>query len=136
MKKILILFLSLNLIGCATQKSVQRYLKKHGGTVLVDSVFVTDTVQFITKKVETDTVFSSHTNDTVIINKENLTIKTYYHNDSIYVWGQCDTDTVTIIQDRWVGNNLTLQEKTNWFEKNWLILIIGGLLIILVIRKK
>jgi len=136
MKNLLILILSLSLIGCATENSVQRYLKKHGGTVQVDSVFVTDTLQYITEKIETDTVFSSHTKDTVIIRKENLTIKTYYHNDSIYVWGQCDTDTVTIIQDRWVGNTLTLGEKPNWFKENLLLLILSGLLTFFIIRKK
>jgi hypothetical protein len=136
MKKLLILILSLSLIGCATQKSVERYLKKHGGTVQVDSVFVTDTLQYITEKVETDTVFSSHTQDTVIIRKENLTIKTYYHNDSIYVWGQCDTDTVTIIKDRWVGNTLTLEEKYGWLKNNWLLILALVVFGLYIIRKK
>jgi hypothetical protein len=136
MKSILILILSLSLIGCATQKSVERYLKKHGGTVQIDSVFITDTLQFITEKVETDTVFSTSTTDTVIIRKENLTIKTYYHNDSIYVWGQCDTDTVTIIKDRWVGNTLTLEEKSSWLKDNFIFLIGFSLLLFLLIRKK
>jgi len=135
MKNLVILILSLSLIGCATQKSVGRYLKKHGGTVHVDSVFVTDTLQFITEKVETDTVFSTSITDTVIIRKENLTIKTYYHNDSIYVWGQCDTDTVTIIKDRWVGNTLTLESKATWFKDNWMLILIAGILVFMLLRK-
>lgn len=122
--------------SCATQKSVERYLKKNGGTIAVDSTFVVDTLTFITEKVYTDSVFSTHTKDTVIIRKDNLTIKTFVYKDSIYVYGQCDTDTVTIIQERWVGNTLTLEESKNWFEKNWLILVLFSVLILLVVLKK
>lgn len=124
------------LSSCATQRSVERYIKKHGGTIHVDSTFVTDTLTFISEKVFTDSVFSTHTKDTVIIRKDNLTIKTYVYKDSIYVYGECDTDTVTIIQDRWVGNTLTLEESKNWFEKNWLILIMFTVLIVIVIFKR
>ncbi len=133
--KILIPIL-LILSSCATQRSVERYIKKNGGTIHVDSTFVTDTLTFITNKVFTDSVFSTHTQDTVVIRKDNLTIKTYVYKDSIYVYGECDTDTVTIIQDRWVGNTLTLEESKNWFEKNWLILIMFTVLIVIVIFKR
>lgn len=122
--------------GCVTQRGVERYLKKHGGTVHVDSTFVTDTLTFITQRVFTDSVFSTHTKDTVIIRKDNLTIKTFVYKDSIYVYGECDTDTVTIIQDRWVGNTLTLEESKNWFEKNWLILVLFSVLIVIVVFKR
>ena len=133
--KILIPIL-LILSSCSTQRSVERYLKKNGGTIHIDSTFVTDTLTFITNKVFTDSVFSTHTKDTVIIRKDNLTIKTFVYKDSIYVYGECDTDTVTIIQDRWVGNTLTLEESKNWFEKNWLILIMFTVLIVIVIFKR
>ena len=133
--KILIPIL-LILSSCATQRSVERYIRKNGGTIHVDSTFVTDTLTFITNKVFTDSVFSTHTKDTVIIRKDNLTIKTFVYKDSIYVYGECDTDTVTIIQDRWVGNTLTLEESKNWFEKNWLILIMFTVLIVIVIFKR
>ena len=133
--KILIPIL-LILSSCSTQRSVERYLKKNSGTIHIDSTFVTDTLTFITNKVFTDSVFSTHTKDTVIIRKDNLTIKTFVYKDSIYVYGECDTDTVTIIQDRWVGNTLTLEESKNWFEKNWLILIMFTVLIVIVIFKR
>lgn len=133
--KILIPIL-LILSSCATQRSVERYIRKNGGTIHIDSTFVTDTLTFITNKVFTDSVFSTHTQDTVIIRKDNLTIKTYVYKDSIYVYGECDADTVTIIQDRWVGNTLTLEESKNWFEKNWLILILFTVLIVIVIFKR
>lgn len=122
--------------SCATQRSVERYIKKNGGTIAVDSSFVVDTLTYITQKVETDTVFSIHRKDTMVITKENLTIRTYFRNDSIYVYGECDTDTVTIIQERWVGNTLTLEESKNWFEKNWLILSLFSILIVLLLRRK
>lgn len=136
MKTLTILLSVLLLSGCVTQRGVERYLKKHGGTVSVDSTFVTDTLTFITHKVFTDSVFSTHTQDTVVIRKDNLTIKTYVYKDSIYVYGECDTDTVTIIQDRWVGNTLTLEESKNWFEKNWLILVLFSVLIVIVVFKR
>lgn len=124
------------LSSCVTQKGVERYIKKNGGIVNVDSTFVVDTLTYITEKIHTDSVFSTHTKDTVIMRKDNLTIKTYVYKDSIYVYGECDTDTVTIIQERWVGNQLSIEEKTNWFERNWLILVLFSVLILLLILKK
>ncbi len=125
------------LSSCVTHRGVERWIKKHPDQLTIDSVKVIDTVQFITEKVETDTVFSTHTQDTVVIRKENLTIKTYFRNDSIYVYGECDTDTVTIIQERWVGNTLTLEDKKglNWVKNNILILILCGLIVVQIIRK-
>lgn len=124
------------LSSCVTQRGVERFIKKNGGIVNVDSTFVTDTLTFISQKVFTDSVFSTHTKDTVIMHKDNLTIKTYIYKDSIYVYGECDTDTVTIIQERWVGNQLSIEEKTNWFERNWLILVLFSVLIVLLLLKK
>jgi hypothetical protein len=124
------------LSSCVTQRGVERYIKKNGGIVNVDSTFVTDTLTFISQKVYTDSVFSTHTKDTVIIRKDNLTIKTFVYKDSIYVYGECDTDTVTIIHERWVGNQLSIEEKTNWFERNWLILVLFSVLIVLLLLKK
>lgn len=124
------------LSSCVTQRGVERFIKKNGGIVNVDSTFVTDTLTFISQKVFTDSVFSTHTKDTVIMHKDNLTIKTYIYKDSIYVYGECDTDTVTIIQERWVGNQLSIEEKTNWFERNWLILVLFSVLIVLLILKR
>lgn len=124
------------LSSCVTQRGVERFIKKNGGIVNVDSTFVTDTLTFISQKVFTDSVFSTHTKDTVIIRKDNLTIKTFVYKDSIYVYGECDTDTVTIIQERWVGNQLSIEEKTNWFERNWLILVLFSVLIVLLLLKK
>lgn len=124
------------LSSCVTQRGVERFIKKNGGIVNVDSTFVTDTLTFISQKVFTDSVFSTHTKDTVIMRKDNLTIKTFVYKDSIYVYGECDTDTVTIIQERWVGNQLSIEEKTNWFERNWLILVLFSVLIVLLILKR
>ena len=133
----LLIILSLSLfVGCVNQRSVGRWIKNNGGLVHVDSSFVVDTLKYITNKVETDTVFSIFRTDTMVIRKDNLTVKTYIYKDSIYVYGKCDTDTVTIIQERWVGNTLTIDEKRNWFEKNWLILCLFSVLILIAITKK
>lgn len=125
--------------SCVNQRSVARWIEKNGGSVTIDSTFVVDTLQFITQKVETDTVFSIHRKDTMIIHKENLTIKTYFRNDSIFVYGECESDTVTIIQERWVGNQLSVAPKkdlTDWIQ--FIMVAVCGVaaIYILLIKKK
>lgn len=133
--KIKIILILLTLSSCVTQRGVERWIKKNPDKLAIDSTFVVDTLRFITEKVHADTIFSTHTQDTVVIRKDNLTVKTYFYKDSIYVYGECDTDTVTIVQERWVGNTLNLEEKRNWFERNWLMLILIAGMLILILKK-
>lgn len=133
--KIAIALVLIILSSCVTQRGVEKWIKNNPDKLSIDSVYVRDTLTFISEKVETDTVFSIHRKDTMIIRKDNLTVKTYVYKDSIYVYGECDTDTVTIIQDRWVGNNINLEEKRNWFERNWLMLILIVGMLILILKK-
>jgi hypothetical protein len=134
-KLLLIATILFSLSSCVTQRGVEKWIKKNPDKINIDSIYVRDTLTFISEKVETDTVFSVHTKDTMIIRKDNLTVKTFVYKDSIYVYGECDTDTVTIIQDRWVGNSINLEEKRNWFEKNWLILILIVGMFIIILKK-
>ena len=86
--------------SCSPQKKLQRLVKKNPELIRVDTIHHYDTIQHVTEKVHLDTVMShfSHFKDTLIINKDNLTVKTFYNytTDSIYIFGECKEDTLYI----------------------------------------
>jgi hypothetical protein len=81
--------------ACSPQQRINRIVKNHPEVLVKDTIVFEDTVTFTTKRVEVDTVTSltSISKDTLIIEKENMTIRTYYNyeTDSVYIYGQCDT---------------------------------------------
>lgn len=89
------------LLGCSPEKRMQRLVKNNPELVKTDTINVIDTVEIVTNRVHTDTVTSLHTflSDTVVIEKENLTVRTYVHNDSVYIEGECDTIRVETIRE-------------------------------------
>lgn len=64
-----------------------------GATWKQDTVFRLVPVEV--KSVKTDTVFSSHPGDTVVVEKERLRVKyVKMPGDSVYIEGECKADTV------------------------------------------
>lgn len=110
--------ISLFLFSCVNQKSVARWVEKNGGSVKIDSVFVTDIDSFITERVEIDTIFKSTIGDTVYLQKDRLKIKyVQLPGDSIYIEGVSEADTVIQYKDRWVGNNITVEKPLTTWDK-------------------
>jgi len=99
MKYLIIIFTAL-LISCTPQKRLQRLVKNNPELIRVDTIHFVDTIQHVTEEVHKDTVIANFSTfkDTLIINKDNLTVKTYYNftTDSIYIFGECDSDTLYI----------------------------------------
>lgn len=108
----------------------------------VDTIHFQDTLEVITKRVHTDTLttLKNITHDTLIITKENLKIKTFYnyHTDSIYISGECQSDTVTVIREIDIPYEKVVVEELSWWRKwSWLIILIGfALLFVIALIKK
>jgi len=131
MKTIRIILIGLILVGCSPQMRLNRILTKHPYLAKnVDSTFY-DTTTVITKDVRLDTIHSINRTDTLIVTKENLTIKTYVHKDSIYVFGNCKSDTIEVVKTITVPTQIFNYQKLTFWQKSkgWLIpiLIILGI---------
>lgn len=88
------LVILLLLASCTPQKRLDRLIRRHPELVRVDSVKIIDTV--ITQEVSVDTMQVMNTYDTFIVNRDRLTVQVIRHQDSIYVFGKCASDTVVI----------------------------------------
>ena len=133
---ILIVFV---LLGCTPQKRLNRLLTNHSYLAKKDTFHIIDTVEFVTNRVEVDTVTSieSMRNDTFIVHRENLTIKTIIHKDSIYIWGQCDTIWSQKIIERQIPyDKFEYQQIKKWKSIiGWLVAGLIGLIILYILFK-
>jgi len=99
--RILLVISVLFLIGCTPQKRLNQLLSRHPYLAKdIDSTFY-DTTRVITKDIKVDTIHTleSLRHDTLIVTKDRLTVKTFVYKDSIYVYGNCESDTVTVIKE-------------------------------------
>lgn len=131
--KYLTVVVALIFLSCTPQKKLNRLLKKHPELISKDTLKVKDTV-FI-DHIHTDTILSWHNlYDTVTIEKERLRMKIVRVNDSIYLSGECLSDTI-------YTEKIVMVDKINYTPplKNrniWLIfaVIIGLILSIRLMR--
>ena len=137
MKLSRLILILLILTSCNAEKKLQRLVKKNPELKKADTITIQDTLTVITNKVQTDTVTSlkSITNDTLIITKENLTVKTVYNyeTDSIFVYGECDTDTITKIIERQIPYN-KIEVKKQKDLRIWFILVVVVLIFLFTFR--
>jgi len=135
--KYLIIILTSLLISCTPQKRLQRLVKKNPELIRVDTIHFIDTIQHVTEEVHKDTVIANFSTfkDTLIINKDNLTVKTFYNftTDSIYIFGECDSDTLYIPYEVKIPvETIVVEEsKFNWVHFYLAMIFIFGVLFIL-----
>lgn len=101
-KLITAFILGLFLISCiAPQKRIQRITKRNPWLIKTDSIKVTDTFNVILPGVKKDSLIyvEDLKKDTVYIVKEQLRIKTFIHNDTLFVHGECDTIIKEIVRE-------------------------------------
>ena len=96
--KIKLLLIILVLSSCSSQWHLKKAIEKDPTIILTDTIKIKDTVKFITNDVRVDSVFSI-TYDTVRITKDKLKIKILYKTDSIFVDGECESDTIVQIRE-------------------------------------
>lgn len=97
----------LALVACSPKTRFTRLVEKYPHLLTIDSVEVIDTVRITVPEVRHDTIFSKHffteiRKDTLVIQKDRLTIEIFHDtiHDSVYVSGKCDTVTVEKIIER------------------------------------
>ena len=129
-----LIILSIFLISCSPQKKLQRLVKNNPELIRVDTIHFRDTINVITNEVYKDTLLTlkSISKDTLIITKENLRIKTFYnyHTDSIFISGECQSDTVFVPYEVAIPvSNIVMEEVGFNWNKLITVLIIIGLII-------
>lgn len=87
------LIIILLLSSCSANWHIKRAVKKDPSILVKDTIVVTDSIHVVTEKISHDSIFKV-SKDTVILQKDKLTIKHYYHNDSVYIYGECESDTI------------------------------------------
>jgi hypothetical protein len=81
------------LVACSPSRKLSRLIRKHPELVKVDTLTVHDTT--ITEHVRKDTFLNWNTlYDTAYIVKDKLSIRVVRVNDSIYIRGECLSDTI------------------------------------------
>lgn len=126
------------LFNCSAEYHIQKAIKKDPSILQVDTVKVIDTVQTITEHVEHDTVFDLRTTtDTITIQKDRLTIKHYYSRDSVYLWGECQSDTIIQVREIQVPvEKVVYHESFDWWKiLIFVIVAVGVLLLIQFFRR-
>jgi hypothetical protein len=130
------LFLILFFISCSPIKRHQRLVRKYPFVHTVDSVKLIDTIRLTTNKVISDTVIhESLLFDTIILTKDNLSIRVLKIRDSIYINGQCDTIFIDKIIERTIP--VKYYETKNKINLSLLIWLVSfGLIIFIYIWNK
>lgn len=135
MNKLFIVIIIL-LFSCRAEKRIARFLDRHPELKENDTIYFKDTI--IREEVRADTVliWDSIQGDTVVIQKDNLEIKTIIRDQKIYIEGKCKGDTVFI--DRKIPFEKIKYIKENPFGRLWkktlrILPWILGLILILII---
>ena len=145
LKTFVYLILLIFIISCTPQRRFTRLIEKHPYLLTTDTITIQDTVRVEVPRVVHDTVISKHffteiTRDTLILQKERLTIKIFHDTirNNVFIQGICDTITIEKIIERKIP--IRYYEKTPLWKKilNWLIIavIIYAVVRLLLFLKK
>lgn len=130
----LLILTSVFLFSCSPIRRHDRLVRKYPFVHTTDSVTLIDTVRVTTDRVVSDTiVHESLLFDTVIVTKDNLTVKVVKINDSVYINGECDTIFIDKIIERKIPVRYYQTNKFNW----WMIVVVAlsSMLIVLLLKK-
>lgn len=115
-----IIALILLLISCSPIKRHSRIVRKYPFVHTTDSVKLIDTIRLTTNNVVSDTVVhESLLFDTIIVTKENLTVKVVKIKDSVYIDGECDT----VFIDKVIERNIPVKYYETKNDVNIYLLI-------------
>ncbi len=129
MIRILFVLVILGLFACTPQRRFTRLIDKYRHLLTTDTLTIHDTVKVEVPKVVHDTIINEHfftqiTRDTLVLQKERLTVKIFHDTikKNIYIKGECDTITVEKIVERKIP--IKYYERTPTWKKiiNWGIL--------------
>ena len=129
MIRILFVLAILGLFACTPQRRFTRLIDKYPHLLTTDTLTIHDTVRVEVPKVVHDTIINEHfftqiTRDTLVLQKERLTIKIFHDTikKNVYIKGECDTITVEKIVERKIP--IKYYERTPTWKKiiNWALL--------------
>ena len=125
-----LLIVLLIIISCTPQRRFTKLIDKYPHLLTTDTLTIHDTVRVEVPKIVHDTIINEHfftqiTRDTLVLQKERLTVKIFHDSikKTVYIKGECDTITVEKIVERKIP--IKYYEKTPTWKKiiNWGILI-------------
>ena len=128
MIRILFVLAILGLFACTPQRRFTRLIDKYPHLLTTDTLVIHDTVKVTVPKIIHDTIINEHffheiTRDTLVSQKERLTVKIFHDTikKNVFIQGECDTITVEKIVERKIP--IKYYEKTPLWKKiiNWLI---------------
>jgi hypothetical protein len=123
------------LTSCSPIKRHSRLVRKYPFVHTTDSVTLIDTIQLTTDKVVSDTiVHESLLFDTVIVTKDNLTVKVVKIRDSVYINGECDTIFIDKVIERKIPVKYYETKKFNWWIIGFIVLVGCNCLMVLYLR--
>ena len=129
LKSSYLIIVILLIISCTPQRRFTRLIEKYPHLLTTDTLVIHDTVKIQVPKVIHDTIINEHffheiTRDTLILQKERLTVKIFHDTikKNVFIQGECDTITVEKIVERKIP--IRYYEKTPLWKKifNWLII--------------
>jgi hypothetical protein len=127
-----LIILSLLIVSCSPAKRLHRLIKNNPELrTLKDTVTIKDTIRFQTERVFYDSVFLM-SSDTVIIQKDNLTIRTYINGDTVYISGECDSIIKYVPYEVEVITDKIVYKESDFESiiKNWIVISIIILMLI------
>ena len=122
-------YLVFTLFGCSPILRHNRLVKKFPYVHTSDTLIIRDTIRF--NEVRKDTLFYYNQKDTVIIEKDNMQIKYFYSNDSVYIDGRCK-ETIKVIERKIP----IYKNSTDYVAlfKRWFWWIVGIVALLIAIR--
>lgn len=131
-QKIIIIALAF-LTSCSASWHIQRAIIKDPSLLERDTVVVHDTIRTYTEHTEVDSVFMI-SNDTIIVEKNNLKIKHWIHQDSVFIEGECDSIFVEVPYKVEVPYETIRYEER--FKIPWWIWLIAFVILVFYLGKK
>lgn len=125
------------MFSCSPAKRLDKLLTKHPELAKNDTIIFTDTL--VTDQVFTDTIvkFDKDKSDTIYLSKDKLKVKVITKLDSIYISGECISDTIINTKEVIVEKLLPCppQKERTWWEKvkDAAVWIIAGMAIMILI---
>ena len=108
--KAFIVVLSLS-YGCSPQSRLNRLISNHPELNTVDTITIRDTVLIPTVRLDTG-INIANLLDTVYITEDRLKIKTILVNDTLYIEGECEGDTI-------IKEHIVYVDKVKYVEQDY-----------------
>jgi len=129
----LLVILTILLISCSPQKRLSRLIKHHPELKVIDTLYIRDTIPI--PRIQADTLLHIDSLfDTVTFKKDRLKVSVLRLQDTLYLQGKCEADTIFV--DRKIPVERIITVKPDRFGQlisriPWLV--IGLISIILLI---